>query len=65
MEVYQVVNHHGTPPDFGFGDLCIFPERKRAESFIGYLEECVATAPGVTYTIRPITVYFNSYKEAA
>lgn len=64
MEVYQVINNHGNPVDFGFGDLCIFPERERAESFIEYLDEKVATA-GVTYTIRPITVYFNSYREAA
>ncbi len=63
MEVYQVLNNLGNPPDFGFGDLCIFPERRLADSFIDYLEKCVATAPGVTFTVKPITVYFSSYRE--
>ncbi|MCK5607773.1 hypothetical protein KAR91_38175 [Candidatus Pacearchaeota archaeon] len=65
MEAYQVVNNHGNTPDFGFGDLCVFPERRLADSFIDYLNECVAKDPGVTFTVKPITVYFNSYKEAA
>jgi len=51
---FQVLNKYGNPASNDHDDLCIFPSRAKADSYIDYLVSELEIEE--TFTVKPVTV---------